>query len=113
VLGLVALFGLAVNNGIILYEICAQKIRSGLSPQAAVYSGALERFRPVLLTTLTTILALLPLVISPFGKSQTVMAWTMLGGIVVSGFLAFFALPPIFIRYFNCKGITAKGGGDD
>jgi len=103
VLGLVALFGLAVNNGIVLYEISAEKIRGGLSPQAAVYSGALERFRPVMLTTLTTIFALLPLAVSPLGSSQASMASTMLGGIIVSGFLAFFALPPVFIRYLSCK----------
>ena len=104
VLGLVALFGLAVNNGIVLFEISAEKIRRGFSPQAAVYSGALERFRPVLLTTLTTIFALLPLVVSPLGNSQAAMASTMLGGIMVAGFLAFFALPPVFIRYLRCKG---------
>ena len=101
VLGLVALFGLSVNNGIVLYEISEEKIRSGLSPAAAVYSGALLRFRPVLLTTLTSIFALLPLVISPLGNSQRSMAATMLGGIIVSGFLAFFALPPIFIRFLG------------
>ncbi|MCL2233975.1 MAG: efflux RND transporter permease subunit, partial [Treponema sp.] len=103
VLGLVALFGLAVNNGIVLFEISAEKIRRGLSPQAAVYSGALERFRPVLLTTLTTVFALLPLVVSPLGNSQAAMASTMLGGIIVSGFLAFFALPPVFVRYLCFK----------
>ena len=103
VLGLVALFGLAVNNGIILYEISVEKIRRGHSPRTAVYSGALERFRPVLLTTLTTIFALLPLVVSPLGNSQRSMASTMLGGIIVAGFLAFFALPPVFIRYLNYK----------
>ena len=103
VLGLVALFGLAVNNGIILYESSEAKILAGLFPAAAVYSGSLERFRPVLLTTLTTIAGLLPLVISPLGKSQVSMASTMLGGIIVSGFLAFFALPPVFIRYLKSR----------
>ena len=101
VLGLVALFGLSVNNGIIFYEISEEKMRSGLSPVAAVYSGALLRFRPVLLTTLTTVFALLPLVVSPLGSSQISMASTMLGGIVVSGLLAFFAFPPVFIRFFR------------
>ena len=104
VIGLVALFGLAVNNGIILYEISAEKVRCGFSPHAAVYSGAIERFRPVLLTTLTTVFALIPLVVSPLGNSQRSMASAMLGGIIVSGFFAFFALPPIFIRYLNYKG---------
>ena len=104
VLGLVALFGLSVNNGIVLYEISANKIRRNVSHKMAVYSGSVERFRPVLLTTLTTIFALLPLVLSPLGNSQRSMAFTMLGGIVAAGFLAFFALPPVFIRYLGYKG---------
>jgi len=103
ILGLVALFGLSVNNGIVFFEISEEKIRSGFSPASAVYMGALERFRPVLLTTLTTVVALLPLVISPLGNSQRGMASAMLGGIVVSGFLAFFALPPVFIRFLSSK----------
>jgi multidrug efflux pump subunit AcrB len=105
VLGLVVLFGLAVNNGIVLYEISEEKIRQGTSSltglAAAVYSGARDRFRPVLITTLTTIVALLPLVISPLGNSQRSMASTMLGGIIVSGFFAFFVLPPVFIRFLE------------
>lgn len=103
VLGLVALFGVAVNNGIVFYEISEEKIRSGLSPQAAVYSGARGRFRPVLLTTLTTIFALLPLVVSPLGNSQRGMASTMLGGMTVSALLAFFALPPVFILFLKSR----------
>ena len=103
ILGLIALFGISVNNGIVLFETGEEKTRSGLSPARAVYSGALERFRPVLLTTLTTILALLPLVISPLGNSQRGMASAMLGGIVVSGLIAFFVFPPIFIRFLKSK----------
>ena len=103
VLGLVALFGISVNNGILFYEISEAKMRGGLSPVLAVYLGACERFRPVLLTTLTTVFALLPLVVSPMGNSQKTMALTMLGGILVSGLLAFFAFPPIFIGYFRSR----------
>jgi multidrug efflux pump subunit AcrB len=103
VLGLVALFGLSVNNGIVFYEISEEKIRSGFAPAQAVYAGARARFRPVLLTTLTTVFALLPLIISPLGNSQRGMASTMLGGTIVSGLLAFFALPPVFIRFFRFR----------
>ena len=103
VLALVALFGISVNNGIVFYEISEEKIRAGFSPEKAVYLGALERFRPVLLTTLTTAFALLPLIVSPLGKSQRGMASAMLGGIIVSGLLAFFAFPPVFIRFFSSR----------
>ncbi|MDR2103505.1 MAG: efflux RND transporter permease subunit [Treponema sp.] len=108
VLGLTVLFGLVVNNGIILYEISEEKLRMGLPPVRAVYQGAHERFRPVLITTLTTLFSLLPLVISPLGASQRSMAAAMLGGIVAATLLTLFALPPIFIPFLGQKPF--KGG---
>jgi multidrug efflux pump subunit AcrB len=100
-LGLSVLFGLVVNNGIILYEIGEEKIRAGLLPDEAVFSGARERFYPVLITTITTILALLPLMIVPLGSSQRSMAAAMTGGIISAALLSLFALPPVFIRFFQ------------
>jgi multidrug efflux pump subunit AcrB len=101
VLGLVTLFGLAVNNGIVLYEISEEKMRNGFSPVQAVYAGAIERFRPILITSLTTALALLPLAFSPLGASQRSMAAAMLGGITASTLLSFFVLPPVFISFIR------------
>jgi multidrug efflux pump subunit AcrB len=101
VLGLVTLFGLAVNHGIILYEISEEKIQRSLSPVQAVYAGAIERFRPILISSLTTALALLPLAFSPLGGSQRSMAAAMLGGISASTLLSFFVLPPVFIFFIR------------
>jgi multidrug efflux pump subunit AcrB len=103
VLGLVVLFGLVVNNGILLYERAAEKIGSGLPAVQAAYAGAAERFRPVLITTLTTLFALLPLLLVPMGASQRSMAAAMLGGISASTFLTLFALPPVFIPSLKRK----------
>jgi multidrug efflux pump subunit AcrB len=101
ILGLVVLFGLVVNNGILLYETAVEKINRGFPPAAAVYSGAVERFRPVLATTLTTLFALLPLVVSPLGSNQHSMAAAMLGGMGASTLLTLFALPPIFVPFLK------------
>jgi multidrug efflux pump subunit AcrB len=104
VLGLVTLFGLAVNNGIILYEVSEEKIRKGLAPVQAVYSGASERFKGALITTLTTVFALLPLAFSPLGASQRSMAAAMLGGIIASTLLSFLVMPLIFIPFLKRSG---------
>jgi multidrug efflux pump subunit AcrB len=101
VLGLTALFGLSVNNAIVLYEISVEKRNRGVSPSAAVYSGALERLRPMLISTATTLFALLPLVISPLGNSQRSMALAMLGGMGFSLVFTLFALPPVFVRFLE------------
>jgi len=106
ILGLTALFGLVVNNSLILFEISDQKIRAGFCAQDAVYTGACERFRAILITMTTTIFALLPLVFSPLGNSQKSMAAAMLGGLTVSTLISLFAVPPVLIRYFN---FTSRG----
>jgi multidrug efflux pump subunit AcrB len=102
-LGLTALFGLVVNNSLILYEISNEKTGLGFSAAVAVYSGASERLRPVLITAATTVFALLPLAINPLGGSQKSMAAAMLGGLAASTLISLFALPPVFIRFFSWR----------
>jgi len=103
VLGLTALFGLVVNNSLILFEISEQKIREGLSVTDSVCNGAKERLQAILITMTTTIFALLPLIFSPLGNSQKSMAAAMLGGLTVSTLISLFAIPSVLIRYFNWK----------
>ena len=103
VLGLIALFGLVVNNSLILFEISDEKICGGLSPAAAVYCGARERLQAILITMATTVFALFPLVLSPMGNSQKSMAAAMLGGLAASTLLSLFAIPPVLIRFFKWK----------
>jgi len=105
VLGLTALFGLVVNNSLILFEISDQKIRGGVSVVYAVLCGAKERLRAILITTATTIFAILPLIVSPLGNSQKSMAASMLGGLAASTLISLFAIPPILIRFFRWKFI--------
>jgi multidrug efflux pump subunit AcrB len=108
ILGLAALFGLVVNNSLLLYEISDQKIRAGVKPAAAVYCGSCERLQAILITTATTILALLPLILSPMANSQKSMAAAMLGGLAASTLISLFAIPPVLIYFFKWK--IDKGG---
>ncbi len=96
VLGLVVLFGVVVNNAILLYEASSLKRADGLGPGAAAYSGAVERARPVLATTLTTVAALLPLCLSGGGSAQRSMSVAMTGGLVASTALTMFVSPVLF-----------------
>lgn len=101
VIGLVVLFGLAVNNGIVLYEISRDGRAGGLGAVAAAYRGASDRLRPVLATACTTVFALIPVVFAPLGAGQRSMAAAMLGGVAASTLLALFVLPPIFARFLR------------
>jgi multidrug efflux pump subunit AcrB len=106
ILALMVLFGLSVNNGMVLYELALVKysygrFTVGRSAMEAVYDATVERFRPVLTTTLTTVFALLPLVISPMGTKEHSMAAAMLGGIAASTTLTLFALPPVLTGFLD------------
>jgi len=103
VLGLAALFGLVVNNSLILFEIADEKIRAGLSPAAAVFCGARERFQAIVITMATSVFALLPLIISPMGNSQKSMAVAMMGGVTASALISLFVIPLVLMRYFKWK----------
>ncbi|MDR2314170.1 MAG: efflux RND transporter permease subunit [Spirochaetaceae bacterium] len=105
VLALMVLFGLSVNSGMVLYELAHEKHRQGLDPEKAVYEGALERFRPVLTTTLTTTFALVPLAVNPLGAGELSMAAAMLGGLIASTLLTLFALPPVLIRFLKRRSV--------
>jgi multidrug efflux pump subunit AcrB len=108
ILGLTALFGLVLNNSLLLYEISDQKIRCGLSPVIAVLRGSSERLQAILITLATTVFALLPLVISPMANSQKSMAAAMLGGLAASTLLSLFAIPLVLIKYFKWKSASGE-----
>ena len=108
VLGLTALFGLVLNNSLLLFEISEQKIMAGLPAAAAVLKGAKERFLAVLITIITTVFALMPLVFSPLGNAQKSMAIAMLGGLTASALISLFAIPPVLVLYFKRK--SGSGG---
>ncbi|MDR2601126.1 MAG: efflux RND transporter permease subunit [Spirochaetaceae bacterium] len=103
VIALVALFGLVVNNAIVLYEAVCSCLNHCDFIENAVKQAAKERFRAVLITTFTTVAVLTPLIISPEAQSERAMAVTMLGGCLTASLLTLFALPPVFLKYFMAK----------
>ncbi len=103
VLGLVVLFGVAVNNAIVLYETSSARARAGSPTVLAAYAGASDRVRPVLATSLTTLVSLVPIAFSPTGAAQKSMALAMLGGLFASGGLTLFISPLIFVKYLSKK----------
>jgi len=92
-IGLISLFGIVVNNAIILIDSTNRNLVEGLSKQAAVLQASATRFTPILLTTLTTIGGLIPLTL--FGGEL----WQPLGVVLISGLcisaLSSFVLVPV------------------
>jgi HAE1 family hydrophobic/amphiphilic exporter-1 len=81
-IGAIMLVGIAVNNGIVMVDYINQLRQSGLDVLTATREGAAVRLRPVLITTLTTILALVPMAI---GVGEGSEVWAPLGRVVVGG----------------------------
>ena len=96
--GFIALFGVAVLNGVVLISYINQLRREGQSLEDAVINGAMLRLRPVLMTALVASLGLVPLLLSTGTGSevQRPLATVVVGGLVTSTLLTLLVLPTIY-----------------
>ena len=118
IFGIVALAGVAVNASVVLVDLYNQYRDEGQSPAEAAANSAARRFRPVLLTTLTTALGLAPLLFetSPQAQFLIPMAVSLGFGIVVSAFMVLFVTPAIAVIVDDLRGLlpkqTVEGSGE-
>ncbi len=96
--GFIALFGIALENGLVLVSYINQLIRDGWSVDRAAIQGALLRLRPVLMTALTTSLGLFPLLFSQGtgAEVQRPLATVVVGGLFTSTILTLLVLPALY-----------------
>jgi len=93
--GFIALIGVAVNNTILLVDSANQQRRAGASAGEAIQHAVTVRFRPLITTTITTVVGLLPLALSdPFWES---LGFTLMGGLVSSTILVLFCFPAFYL----------------
>ena len=97
-IGFVALFGVAVLNGIVLVDHLNALRRQGHSIKDTVMNGAADRLRPVLMTALVASLGFLPMAFNtgPGSEVQRPLASVVIGGLVSATFLTLFVLPMIY-----------------
>ena len=99
--GLLMLAGIVVNNGIVFVDYANQMRRKkGLSAEDAIVTAARKRMRPILMTAITTILALMPLAIGATASSVmwAPMARTVAGGLAVATVLTLLVLPCLYVK---------------
>jgi len=94
-LGLLALIGIVVNNAILLIEYINRARHDGLSIEEACKSSVSRRFRPIMLTTITTIVGLIPLALSA-SSFFTPMAVALMTGLMVSTLLTLIVIPTLY-----------------
>ncbi|WP_019241301.1 MULTISPECIES: efflux RND transporter permease subunit [Bacillus] len=98
IIGLIVLAGIVVNNAIVIVDYINQRKQLGMSSYEAIITSVVDRARPILMTSLTTILGLIPLALG-FGEGTEInqpMGITVIGGLISSTFLTLFIIPIIY-----------------
>ena len=115
-LGAVILAGMLVNTGLVMIDAMTRSLKSGLTPREAAREGALRRFRPVMMSTLSTTAGALPLFLDQGTGSSAwaPLALTLASGLIVSALFALLLTPALFPLAARLdaklRGIT---GGED
>ncbi len=97
-IGLIMLIGMVAKNGILIVEFANQRQKAGLSIMDAVREASVSRFRPILMTSLTTILGIMPLALATGAGAETrvSMGVTVVGGLFFATFLTLFVVPAVY-----------------
>jgi multidrug efflux pump subunit AcrB len=104
-LGLIALAGMIMRNAVILVDQIETDVSHGLTRKEAIVEATVRRARPVVLTALAAILAMIPLSRSAFWGP---MAITIMGGLFVATFLTLLYLPGLYALWFR-KSLEESG----
>ncbi|MCP1516702.1 multidrug efflux pump [Pseudomonas migulae] len=102
-LGTIALSGMIMRNSVILVDQIEQDIAAGLKPWQAIIEATVRRFRPIVLTALAAVLAMIPLSRSVFFGP---MAVAIMGGLIVATALTLLFLPALYAAWFRIKKET-------
>jgi multidrug efflux pump len=97
-IGIIMLIGLVTKNGILIVEFANQRKKAGMSQMEAIKDAAASRFRPILMTSLATVLGILPLALGlgEGAQSRVSMGIAVVGGMIFSTFLTLFIVPAIY-----------------
>lgn len=103
-IGMIMLIGLVAKNGILIVEFANQRQESGLSMMEAIQSAAEQRLRPILMTSISTILGLVPLVFASGegANSRIAMGISVVGGMLISTLLTLYIVPTVY-SYVSTK----------
>ena len=122
-IGIIVLIGVVVNNAIVLIDMINRLRADGLDRFAAILEAGRNRFRPILMTTFTTVFGLLPMAVgnsNAMGTPYAPLGRTMMGGLLVSTFLTLLVVPLFYTLLDDLRmalkrltsGVFTSRGGD-
>ena len=97
-IGIIMLIGLVAKNGILIVEFANQRQEAGVSKPEAIRTASIQRFRPILMTSASTILGLIPLMFASAegANSRIAMGTAVVGGMLVSTFMSLYIVPAMY-----------------
>ncbi len=109
-IGVIMLIGLVTKNGILIVEFANQRKNAGLPIRDAIIDASVARLRPILMTSLSTILGILPMALATGAgsESRVTMGVAVVGGLFCATFLTLFVIPAIY-TYLTSRGKVAAG----
>jgi HAE1 family hydrophobic/amphiphilic exporter-1 len=113
IIGMIVLMGLVGKNAILLVDRANQMVREeGMGVKSAMLEAASTRLRPILMTTVSLIIGILPIALSTGAGSEWKhgLAWVLIGGLTSSMFLTLVVVPAVYLLFERIKGFFSKGG---
>jgi len=109
-IGIIMLIGLVSKNGILIVEFANQRKAAGMNIYDSIVGAARARFRPILMTSLSTVLGILPiaLALGAGAESRVSMGIAVIGGLIFSTMLTLFVIPAIYSYLTGKKGRMSR-----
>jgi multidrug efflux pump subunit AcrB len=110
IMGIVALSGVVVNDSLVLIDLANRKVRDGVYPYKAVVEAGVQRFRPIMLTTLTTFFGLMPMIFETSRQARFLipMAISLGFGIIFATMITLVLVPSLYIVIEDVKHFFKK-----
>lgn len=111
-IGALMLIGVVVTNAVVLLDLVQQKLDTGMDLHSALLAGGRTRVRPILMTAIATILALMPLAVvgSGGGIIAANLATVVIGGLLTSTLLTLVVVPVVYSLFISLRGRVVSGG---
>jgi multidrug efflux pump len=109
-IGIIMLIGLVSKNGILIVEFANQRKASGMSINDSILGAAKARFRPILMTSMSTVLGVLPiaLALGAGSESRVSMGIAVIGGLIFATVLTLFVIPAVYTYFTGKKGRVSR-----
>ena len=114
-IGIIMLIGLVTKNGILIVEFANQRQNAGIDKRIAIVEASIQRLRPILMTSSSTILGLIPLALASGegANGRVAMGTAVIGGLLISTFLTLFLIPAMYIYLSTDRKSNQKMSNGD